>query len=149
MAKDGCKNEFNSGVMIFKPDINVFQSMLTMVSQRQREQILDQNLINSYYSGKIFEFDRMFNCVDTVGIQPGQTKPCEHHCSWNAVVAHFTGHPKPTSAKKKLLELVRRPEAPQLACMHTNFGSCSKWSEYYCDIRKYSHRLSRELQSVL
>jgi len=149
MARDGCKDEYNSGVMFFKPDLKVFRSMLTMVSQRRREQILDQNLINSYYSGKIFEIDRTFNCVDTVGIQPGRTKPCEQHCSWNATVSHFTGHPKPTSAKKRLLELVRRPGSPALACMHTNFGSCGKWSEYYCEIRTHSNRLSTELQTEL
>ncbi|CAK0804742.1 unnamed protein product [Prorocentrum cordatum] len=149
MAKDGCKDEFNSGVMVFKPDLEVFKAMLVMVSQRRREQILDQTLINDYYKGKIFPIDRMFNCVDTVGIQPGQTKPCEHHCSKNAVIAHFTGHPKPTSAKRRLLELVRRPGAPALACMHTNFGSCGKWSEYYCDIRRYSRSLSTGLQDQL
>jgi len=151
LAKDGCKDEYNSGVMIFKPDLKVFKSMLTMVSQRRREQILDQSLINSYYKGKIFEIDRIFNCVDTVGIQPGQTKPCEQHCSWEAVVSHFTGHPKPTSAQRRLLELVRRPGSPALACMHTNFGSCGKWSEYYCEIKRESQgkRLSTELQAEL
>ncbi|CAK0838537.1 unnamed protein product [Prorocentrum cordatum] len=71
MAKDGCKDEFNSGVMVFKPDLEVFKAMLVMLSQRRREQILDQTLINDYYKGKIFPIDRMFNCVDTVGIQPG------------------------------------------------------------------------------
>jgi len=149
MAKDGGKDEYNSGVMVFKPDLEVFKAMLLMVTQRRREQILDQTLINDYYKGKIFPIDRMFNCVDTVGIQPGQTKPCEHHCSKNAVIAHFTGHPKPTSPKRRLLELVRRPGAPALACMHTNFGSCGKWSEYYCDIRRYTRRLSTELQDQL
>ncbi|CAK0816844.1 unnamed protein product, partial [Prorocentrum cordatum] len=105
MAKDGCKDEYNSGVMVFKPDLEVFKAMLLMVTQRRREQILDQTLINDYYKGKIFPIDRMFNCVDTVGIQPGQTKPCEHHCSKNAVIAHFTGHPKPTSPKRRLFGL--------------------------------------------
>jgi len=149
MAKDGCKDEYNSGVMFFKPNLEVFRSMLLMVTQRRREQILDQNLINDYYRGKIFPIDRKFNCVDTVGIQPGQTKPCDQHCTKGAVIAHFTGHPKPTSPKRRLLELVRRPGAPALACMHTNFGSCGKWSEYYCDIRAHSARLSPDLQSQL
>jgi hypothetical protein len=65
------------------------------------------------------------------------------------VVAHFTGHPKPTSAKRRLLELVRRPGAPGLACMNTNFGSCGKWAEYYCDIRRHSRRLSPDLKDQL
>jgi len=149
MAKDGCKEEYNSGVMFFKPDLEVFRTMLNMVATRKREQILDQNLINSYYQGKIFTVDRMYNCVDTVGIQPGQQKPCEHHCSKNAVVSHFTGHPKPTTPKRRLLELVRRPGSPGLACMHTNFGSCGKWSEFYCDIRRHHGKLSTELQDQL
>merc|ERR1719277_2442858 len=90
-----------------------------------------------------------YNSVDTVGIQPGQSKACEFHCAKNAIVAHFTGHPKPTAPKRRLLELVRRPGAPALACMHTNFGSCGKWSEYYCDIRRYAKRLSPDLRQQL
>jgi len=150
MAKDGCKDEYNSGVMLFRPNLTVFQQMLKMVTERRREQVLDQNLVNSAYHGKIVEIDREFNCVDTVGIQPGtKGKPCEHQCSKNAVIAHFTGHPKPTAAKRRLLELVRRPGAPALACVNTNFGSCAKWSEFYCDIRKHSRSLSDELQQQL
>merc|ERR1719291_1466565 len=149
LAKDGCKDEYNSGVMVYEPNLEAFKSMLTIVTQRRREQILDQSLVNSYYSGKILEIDRVFNCVDTVGIQPGQTRPCEHHCGREAVVAHFTGHPKPTSPKRRLLELVRRPGAPGLACMNTNFGSCGKWAEYYCDIRRHSRRLSPDLKDQL
>ncbi|CAK0881080.1 unnamed protein product [Prorocentrum cordatum] len=150
MAKDGCKEEYNSGVMLFSPGLAVFKQMLKMVTERKREQVLDQNLVNAAYRGKIVEVAREFNCVDTVGIQPGTTgKPCEHHCSKNAVIAHFTGHPKPTSPKRRLLELVRRPGAPALACMNTNFGSCGKWSEFYCDIRRYARNLSDELQQEL
>jgi len=150
MARDGCKDEYNSGVMLFRPGVGVFQRMLKMVTERRREQVLDQSLVNAAYRGKIVEIDREFNCVDTVGIQPGTTgKQCEHRCSKNAVVAHFTGHPKPTAAKRRLLEMVRRPGAPALACMNTNFGSCAKWSDFYCDIRKYKDHLSDELQHEL
>merc|ERR1719291_1198914 len=150
MAKDGCKDEYNSGVMLFRPSLDVFQQMLKMVTERRREQVLDQNLVNAAYHGKIVEIDREFNCVDTVGIQPGTTgKPCEHRCSKSAVIAHFTGHPKPTAAKRRLLELVRRPGAPALACVNTNFGSCAKWSEFYCDIRRYSRNLSPDLRQQL
>jgi hypothetical protein len=149
MARDGCKDEYNSGVMIYRPGVAVFTEMLRMVTQRTREQVLDQNLINSYYTDKVVEIDREYNCVDTVGIQPGLLKACEHHCINNAVIAHFTGHPKPTSPKRRLLELVRRPGSPKLACMHTNFGACGKWSEFYCDTRKYSSKLSPALQAEL
>jgi len=149
MAKDGCKDEYNSGVMFYKPDLEVFKDMLFMVSNRKREGILDQELINSAYENKVVEFSREFNCVDTVGIQPGQRKACEFHCSSSAVVAHFTGHPKPTSAKRRLLELVRRPGSPEIACANTNFGSCARWSEYYCDIRDNFHNVSKDLQSAL
>jgi len=65
------------------------------------------------------------------------------------VIAHFTGHPKPTSPKRRILELVRRPNSPALACMNTNFGSCGKWSEFYCHIRTHSNRLSPDLQAQL
>jgi len=146
MAKDGCKDEFNSGVMLYKPSVRVFVKMLKLVEERQREKILDQELINSAYRGRVQEVSREFNCVDTVGIQPGQQRACEAHCSDKAVVAHFTGHPKPTTAKRRLLELVRRPGAPALACPNTNFGSCAKWSEYYCDIREHKKKVSKNLQ---
>jgi len=120
------------------------------VGRRSREKILDQNLINEVYHGKIYELDREFNCVDTLGNQPGvadaDDKACNVHCSKNVVVSHFTGHPKPTAAKRRLLELVRRPGSPALACKDTNFGSCEKWSEYYCDIRQYSKNLSKDLR---
>ncbi|CAK0881082.1 unnamed protein product [Prorocentrum cordatum] len=42
MAKDGCKDEFNSGVMFYKPSLDVFANMLKLVEVRQREKILDQ-----------------------------------------------------------------------------------------------------------
>jgi len=146
MAKDGCKDEFNSGVMLYKPSVEVFAGMLKLVEERQREKVLDQELINSAYRGRVQEVSREFNCVDTVGTQPGQQRACDMHCSDKVVVAHFTGHPKPTSAKRRLLELVRRPGAPALACPNTNFGSCAKWSEYYCDIREHKKKLSKNLQ---
>ncbi|CAK0861303.1 unnamed protein product [Prorocentrum cordatum] len=149
MAKDGCKDEYNSGVMFYKPNLEVFKDMLVMVANRRREKILDQELVNSAYENMVVEFPREFNCVDTLGIQPGQRKACEFHCSANAVVAHFTGHPKPTSAKRRLLELVRKPGSPEIACMNTNFGSCAKWSEYYCDIRENSKNVSQDLQHAL
>jgi len=149
MAKDGCKNEYNSGVMLYEPDLEVFKDMLHMVSNRKREQILDQELVNSAYENQITEFAREFNCVDTMGIRPGQRKACDWHCSSNAVVAHFTGHPKPTSAKRRLLELVRRPGSPEIACANTNFGSCAQWSQYYCDIRENAKNVSKDLQHAL
>jgi len=87
--------------------------------------------------------------VDTMGVQPGLRRACQSHCSEGTVVAHFTGHPKPTAAKRRLLELVRRPGAPAIACTNTNFGSCAKWSEYYCDIRKHANDVSRDLRRWL
>ena len=44
---------------------------------------------------------------------------------------------------------MRRPDAPALACANTNFGSCAKWSEFYCHIRSHSKRLSPDLQQQL
>jgi len=149
LAMDGCKDEFNSGVMLYRPRLSVFKRMLELVSTRKREQILDQNLVNDVYRGKVQEVPREFNCVDTMGVQPGLRRACQSHCSEGAVVAHFTGHPKPTAAKRRLLELVRRPGAPALACANTNFGSCAKWSEYYCDIRKHFDNVSMALRRWL
>jgi hypothetical protein len=149
MAPDGCKNEYNSGVMLFRPDVAVFRQMLELVISRKREQILDQNIINAAYAGKIKELDREYNCMDFIGVQPGMGEECPHKCSANVVVAHFTGHPKPTAAKRRLLAMVRRPESPETTCKNTNFGSCRQWSQYYCDIRTHKKTLSKQLQGWL
>jgi len=157
MAMDGCKdiahghgeNEYNSGVMIYKPDLAIFMRMLDTVSHRERNDVLDQNIINEVYRGKVIELPRNFNCVDIIGVQPGQRTECEFRCGDDAVVSHFTGHPKPTAQKRMLLELVRRPSSPRIACTNTNFGSCAKWSEFYCDMRKHSAQLSSDLQQSL
>jgi len=157
MAMDGCKDiahghgkdEYNSGVMVFKPDLAVFMRMLDMVSHRERNDILDQNIINEAYSGKVIQLPRGFNCLDILGVQPGQRTECQFRCGDDAVVSHFTGHPKPTAGKRMLLELVRRPTSPGIACTDTNFGSCAKWSEYYCDMREHSEKLSSDLQQSL
>jgi len=149
MAPDGCKKEYNSGVMLFRPSVEIFRQMLELVVTRKREQILDQNIINAAYAGKIKELDREFNCVDIMGVQPGMTEECPYKCSANVVVAHFTGHPKPTAAKRRLLAMVRRPESPETTCKNTNFGSCKQWSQYYCDIRKHKNTLSKNLQGWL
>jgi len=149
MAPDGCKDEYNSGVMLFRPSVEIFTHMLELVVTRKREQILDQNIINAAYAGKIMELDREFNCVDIMGVQPGMAEECSHKCSANVVVAHFTGHPKPTAAKRRLLAMVRRPESPETTCKNTNFGSCQSWSKYYCDIRTHKKTLSKNLQGWL
>jgi len=157
MAMDGCKdishghgsNEYNSGVMLYNPDLGMFMNMIDMVSHRERNDILDQNIINEAYRGKVVELPRNFNCVDILGVQPGQRTECEFRCGDDAVVSHFTGHPKPTAGKRMLLELVRRPTSPAIACTKTNFGSCAKWSEFYCDMRQHSESLSGSLQQDL
>jgi len=123
--------------------------MLELVVTRSREQILDQNIVNAAYAGKIVELGREFNCVDIMGVQPGMAEECPHKCSDKVVVAHFTGHPKPTAAKRRLLAMVRRPESPETTCKNTNFGSCKQWSQYYCDIQAHKKTLSKNIQGWL
>jgi len=149
MAPDGCKDEYNSGVMLFHPSVRIFRQMLELVVTRTREQVLDQNIINAAYAGKIKELGREFNCVDIMGVQPGMPEECPHKCSDKVVVAHFTGHPKPTAAMRRLLAMVRRPESPETTCKNTNFGSCKQWSQFYCDLRVHKKTLSKNLQGWL
>jgi len=149
MAKDGCKEQYNSGVMLFKPNLDVFMGMLKLVTEGSRQQILDQELVNAIYKDKIVEVPREFNCVDILGVAQGMRKECEFHCTKDAVISHFTGYPKPTAAARRRLEIVRRPGAADIACTGKNFGSCRKWSSYYCDIRKHSKYLTKELQAML
>jgi hypothetical protein len=84
MAPDGCKinlktgnTEYNSGVMVFKPSLEIFQSMLEMVSVRSGDDMLDQNIINEVFEGKVVELTKEFDCIDPVGVPPGLRRPCK------------------------------------------------------------------------
>lgn len=149
MAMDGCKSEYNSGVALYRPDLAVFNQMLSMVpSHRGPDNILGRNLISEVYSGKVVEMPNEFNCVDIMAQKrPGRKTSCKF-CGRDAVVSRFIGASK-IEEEGMLLEFVRRPISPMLACPNTSSGSCSKWSEYYCDMRKHSEKLSSDLQLSL
>jgi hypothetical protein len=159
MAPDGCKTnqrtgntEYNSGVMVFKPSLEIFQSMLEMVSARSGDDMLDQNIINEVFEGKVVELDKKFDCIDPVGVPPGLRKPCkkQHICKKNEVViSHFTGMFKPTKANPFYLRLVQQPESFKATCENTNHGGCQKWAEYYCSMHQQRKHLTPELQEAL
>jgi hypothetical protein len=159
MVPDGCKlnkktgsTEYNSGVMLFKPGLEIFQSMLEMVSVRSGDEMLDQNIINEVFEGKVVELHKNFDCIDPIGVPPGLKRPCNamHLCKKKAVViSHFTGMFKPTKANPFFLKLVQQPGAYKAACENTNHGGCQKWAEYYCAMYQQRKHLTDELQEAL
>jgi len=159
MAPDGCKTnlktggtEYNSGVMLFKPSLETFQSMLEMISVRSGDEMLDQNIINDVFDGKVVELDKKFDCIDPVGVPPGLRRPCktERICQKKEVViSHFTGMFKPTKANPFYLRLVQQPASFKATCENTNHGGCQKWAEYYCSMHQQRKHLTPELQEAL
>jgi len=159
MAPDGCKTnlktggaEYNSGVMVFKPSLEIFQNMLEMISVRSGDEMLDQNIINDAFQGKVVELEKQFDCIDPVGVPPGLKRPCHasHLCKKKQVViSHFTGMFKPTKANPFYLRLVQQPASFKATCENTNHGGCQKWAEYYCAMHQNRKHLTPELQDAL
>jgi len=148
MVQNGCRNDFNSGVMLLKPDIHKYQSMLAevarvMVGNSTKQH--DQPIINAAYKSRIITLDKKYNCMDRT-VSEGAT--CEESCT-EVVVSHFTGLPKPAKADEKVLSIVRKPSSPRLHCSSTNRGSCGAWSDFYCDLVASRSLLTGPLQARL
>ncbi|CAK0871826.1 unnamed protein product [Prorocentrum cordatum] len=146
MTKDGCKPEHNSGMMLFKPQLSVYDDLLRMIADQgsagNGREILDQTLVNKKYEGNIVTMDSRFNCVDY------QVDPrCKLSCGQDTIVAHFTGNPKPTREGVPHVNLVRHGNIS--VCQGTNLGGCQLWSRYYCDMKKNANYLSKLLKRTL
>jgi len=104
MVHDGCRTgaaqdgEYNSGVMLFRPDRRMFIKLLKVVGgvmSGSLEGKPDQPIINEAYKGQVKALDRKYNCIDRTGRTA--TVECAQNCK-EVVVTHFTGLPKPASA---------------------------------------------------
>jgi len=159
MVRDMCKpkgdeEEFNSGVMLYEPSLGSFSSMLARIAERSRDinnqdygNILDQRIINVEYRGDVVELPDRFNCVD-----PGKSNArCPKKCLGEFVVSHFTGIPKPTRADYNRLRVVRGENltAIEATCKGSNKGSCHRWPDFFCAMKKESAYLSGRLQTML
>lgn len=145
MTKDGCKPEYNSGMMLFKPDLSVFGDLMRTIALHSggSRDILDQTIINKEYDGKIVTMDKRYNCIDY------QADPrCPLSCGQDTIIAHFTGNPKPTREGVRNVERVRSLNG-SLACKGTNLGGCQLWPRYYCDMKKNAHLMSKLLRRTL
>lgn len=133
MVQDCTAKNFNSGLMLFKPDLEVYKRLRRGMITHHGWDGLDQPLINKEYTGKIVKLDPKFN---THGI----AKTCE-----GVVVAHYTGRNKPTLANVGNLRKVSMgfKHVPySLRCPHL-------YEEYFCAMKNARNYLSRELQDAL
>mmetsp|Transcript_107513 Transcript_107513/g.314332 ORF Transcript_107513/g.314332 Transcript_107513/m.314332 type:complete len:317 (-) Transcript_107513:174-1124(-) len=136
MVKDCCRPVYNSGLMLFRPDLATFQNMRRMPMDKKSS---DQDLINRQFAGKIVALDAKFN---THGYK---SMSCN-----GVVVAHYTGLLKPTYPDAKQLELVRTgKKSKQQPKVFFNFQCDKLYKQYYCSLKESASYVSMELQQAL
>jgi len=150
--RKGDKDEYNSGLMFYEPDVKRFAHMLELIAEHSDGEvgdILDQRIINEEFRDQVVQLHDKFNCIDLVP-KPGQ-RGCPAKCQEDMVVAHFTGMPKPARAAAGWLGLVR-DKAQNISssiCAGTNHGCCYKYRDFYCDMTREVSFLSRNLQKAV
>merc|ERR1719436_1488624 len=109
--------------MVLTPDNQVFQNMLGYIAVNTADDMLDQNVINVMYRGRQVALDKLFDCIDPIGVPPGLHRRCPKMSlckKSDVVVSHFTGMFKPTKAFPHYLKLVQLPENAGPTCENTN-----------------------------
>jgi len=142
----GVNSPYSAGVMLFKPSLEHYMGMLVkaaavMAGNATRQN--DEQIINDYFENNATALDRKYNCMDPWDVQ-GADK-CQKRCT-EVVVSHFFGGPKPAIADEKFLSFVRKPSGPFEKCSAMNHGSCSAWSNFYCDLVDNVKMLTKPLQ---
>lgn len=94
MVKDCCSNDFNSGLILMRPDRRMYSRIRFSMEEKQGWAALDQPVINEVFKDRIQTLDARFNVH-------GHGMPCG-----KAVVAHYTGR-KPATPDPASLELIR------------------------------------------
>jgi len=133
MVKDEQKNNYNTGLMLFWPDVEMFRKLRRDMIEHSGWGGLDQPLINNEYRGRVVQLDGRFNAH-------GSSAECN-----DAVVAHYTGHFKPSFADVRNLRMVRfgyHKAPPYLQCPVL-------YKAYFCELKAYSLQLSPALQAAL
>jgi len=133
MVKDEQKNNYNTGLMLFWPDVEMFRKLRRDMIEHSGWGGLDQPLINNEYRGRIVQLDGRFNAH-------GSSAECN-----DAVVAHYTGHFKPSFANVRNLGKVKlgyHKAPPYLQCPVL-------YKAYFCELKAHSLQLSPALQATL
>jgi len=133
MVKDEQKNNYNTGLMLFWPDVEMFRKLRHDMIKHTGWGGLDQPLINREYQGRVVQLETRFNAH-------GSSAVCN-----NAVVAHYTGHFKPAFADVNNLGRVKlgyHRAPPYLQCPML-------YKAYFCKMKAYSVQLSPALQAAL
>merc|ERR1712190_91856 len=94
MVRDCCSDNYNSGLMLLRPDLKVYSNLRRRMEQGNGWAALDQPVINEEYGNRIQTLDARFNVH-------GHGMPCGQ-----AVVAHYTGR-KPAFPETHDLERIR------------------------------------------
>jgi len=133
MVEDCTAKNFNSGLMLFEPNLATFRHLRSGMSLHTGWSGLDQPLINKEYKGRITKLDAKFNAH-------GSAKTCK-----GIVAAHYTGRNKPTLAN---VENLRRVSKGYTGVPYSL--RCPKlYEEYFCAMKNARNYLSDELQAAL
>ncbi|CAK0866348.1 unnamed protein product [Prorocentrum cordatum] len=145
----GVTAPYSAGVMLFKPSLEKYQSMLVKVAEvmvGNATEMNDEQIINDVWEKQATALDKKYNCMDPWDLQ--KADKCQTRCT-EVVVSHFFGGPKPAIADEKFLSFVRKPSGPFEQCSAMNHGSCNAWQNFYCDLVDNLAMLTRPLQQSI
>jgi len=134
MVQDMQHGQFNTGLMLFAPNMTSFVEIREDMISLQGWKGLDQPAINKRFEGHVVHLDRRFNAH-------GSSKVCD-----SAVVAHYTGHNKPSLAKvdnlKQVRDGYRKHGPPYLQCPEL-------YERYFCKMQVSTKFLSDPLRKAI
>mmetsp|Transcript_81276 Transcript_81276/g.161294 ORF Transcript_81276/g.161294 Transcript_81276/m.161294 type:complete len:621 (-) Transcript_81276:10-1872(-) len=134
MVEDMQHGQFNAGLMLLAPNISTFVEIRGDMTASQGWDGLDQPVINKHFEGRVVHLDRRFNAH-------GSSNLCD-----SAVVAHYTGHNKPSLASVANLKQVhdgfRERGPPYLQCPEL-------YERYFCRMQVSAEFLSDPLQKAI
>mmetsp|Transcript_96007 Transcript_96007/g.253603 ORF Transcript_96007/g.253603 Transcript_96007/m.253603 type:complete len:881 (+) Transcript_96007:103-2745(+) len=145
----GVTAPYSAGVMLFKPNLEKYQSMLVKVAGVMSGNVTgmsDEQIINDVWGKQATALDKKYNCMDPWDLQAADK--CQKRCT-EVVVSHFFGGPKPAIADERFLSFVRKPSGPFEQCSAMNHGSCNAWQNFYCDLVDNLAMLTRPLQQSI
>lgn len=98
-------DNYNSGVMVIKPNIDDYNNMINMINNNPIKYKGDQELINEYFKGRINELPRIYNCMRAVFYEMMETNIKNEFAYKNSVcifneydrpsIVHYIGALKP------------------------------------------------------
>lgn len=134
IVQDRQHGQFNTGLMLFAPNVSTFAEIREEMTSQHGWAGLDQPAINKQFEGRVVLLDERFNAH-------GSSKLCD-----SAVVAHYTGHNKPSLARvaniKQVRDGYRKHGPPYLQCPNL-------YERYFCRMQVSSEFLSSPLQKAI